>query len=239
LILDLDHPAPFSSETLSYHFCPLVDDESDDVLLHIEGACNIIDKCLMSGRNVLVHCAQGVSRSVTIITGYIMKQQCLDFTSAYDQVCSRYPVANMADNFREQLRSYGTLYGWDMNQNTQAHRLFRAKHRLKTDTTSPEVASHRFLCRKCRQSLFLDIHCVGSSHENYRIEAMAWMSDQIDSCTDGPLMCPRCSTKLGNFNWCGLMGEYDFPGFLITASKVDRMPLTCSFKGDGSPKTKF
>jgi hypothetical protein len=189
--------------------------------------------------NVLVHCVQGVSRSVAIITGYIMKQRCLDFASAYKIVCEQYPRANMADNFQEQLQSYGTIYAWNMNQNTQAHRLFRAKHRLTVDSCDPEGASYRFLCRKCRQCLFLDIHCIGSSHENYRLEAMAWMNNQIDACTEGPLLCPGCNSKIGHFNWCGLMGEFKVPGFLITGSRVDRMPLTCSYKGDGFPKTKF
>ena len=168
-----------------------------------------------------------------------MRERRLEFGSAYRLVRERYPLANIADNFREQLHAYGTIYGWSMKANTQAHRLFRAKHRLCVDPVVPEEASFRFLCRKCRQCLFLDIHCVGISSDNYRVECLQWMSDQVDASNDGSLVCSRCESKIGHFNWCGLMGDYGNPGFIMTGSKLDRMPMSSAYKGDGFPKTKF
>lgn len=236
-----DHPAPFIG-SFEYLLCPLVDDETDDVLLYVDHAAACIKNTIESGGAVLVHCVQGVSRSVAIIAGYIMKRSSLSFTEAYASLCAKYPSANIADNFRVQLTDYASLYGWDMSLKTLAHRRYRTRNRIQAshDCESPDaVSEYRFTCRKCRRSLFLDDQCIEEDHGNYKIECMEWMSLQVDAGTEGPLVCPSCGQKVGHFNWCGMLGDFDNPVFAVTGSKVDKMPVSCGFKGEAFPKTRY
>jgi dual specificity phosphatase 12 len=218
---------------------PLIDDGSDNVLGCLTTFVEDIDSYEALGKPVLVHCAQGVSRSVALVTGYLMVKQKQSFDEVYAFVQTAYPAANIADNFREQLQDLGDELDFDVTLNTQKHRLYRAKHKILvksagTCTTSP---SKRFLCQKCKQSLFLDLHVLPIKHPNLLIECMQWM-DTPNS--EGPIMCPRCSSKIGYFNWSGSADNaFDGPVFIITKSKVDEMPLWSKHFGDSFPPTKF
>jgi dual specificity phosphatase 12 len=237
-----NHPRVFETH-FEYIYFPLIDDETDNVLLYVDEACLRIE----SGNNVLVHCVHGVSRSVAIVTAYLMKKEQLGFEEAYSRIKSVYPTGNMAENFKEQLRLFGDLFRWNMGLNTQVHRLYRARARLtvKESSTSHDVQSpqFRYTCRKCRCSLFLDTQTVqdakSSSSGNSSIECMQWM-ENVDSAVKGPLNCPGCGVKIGHYSWMGLTSEHNEPAFMITDSKVDRMPIQSSFKkGEAFPKTRF
>lgn len=236
-----DHPAPFRG-SFEYLLCPLVDDETDDVLLHVDAAAACIRSSLERQEGVLVHCVQGVSRSVAILTGYLMKVKSMQFEEAYARVCQKYHAANTADNFRAQLIDYGLLYQWNMSLNTRSHRLYRTRNRIalnRNSDTDKAIADSRFTCRKCRRSLFLDYQCLEERSSNYKIECMEWMGAQVDASNDGPLACPGCGSKIGHFNWCGMLGDYENPAFVITGSKVDKMPVSCGYKGEAFPKTRY
>lgn len=237
-----DHPCPFEGH-FDYLKFPLLDDETDNVLLYVDLCFNTVSLNITSDRNVLIHCVQGVSRSVALVTAYIMRRDHLEFEEAYSVVAQSYPGANIADNFRAQLTEYGTIYSWDMSMNTQTHRLYRTRNRVSPATAlvQPDDSQfqYRYLCRNCRECLFLDCHLVPSTWENYRIECMQWMSSQVDTAADGSLQCPRCGSKVGQFSWIGMMGEYDIPAFVMTKSRVDAMPLSSGFKGDPFPGTRY
>lgn len=58
------------------------------------------------GRNVLVHCMAGVSRSATIVIGYIMTLYEMEFQAAYSLVKKRRGVIRPNDGFMDQLMDY-------------------------------------------------------------------------------------------------------------------------------------
>jgi atypical dual specificity phosphatase len=75
-----------------------IDDRpSVDIQQYFEEAHNFIDQ----GRT-LVHCYAGISRSVTIVISYLMRNG-LDYESAYNYVKSRRPIANPNKGFKKQL----------------------------------------------------------------------------------------------------------------------------------------
>ncbi|CAD6446082.1 2a637dca-ac36-486d-b540-8dc2f72be30c [Sclerotinia trifoliorum] len=54
------------------------DDALEDILCIMKDACDTIDKALDESRGVLVHCGLGISRSGTIVLGYVMRKKTLD-----------------------------------------------------------------------------------------------------------------------------------------------------------------
>ncbi|KAM6920816.1 dual specificity protein phosphatase 12 isoform 3-T5 [Lycodopsis pacificus] len=109
--------------------------------------------------------------------------------------------------------------------------------------SSSSEASYR--CRKCRRALFrgssILSHPVGegapafghrkSSHRtvqctSYFIEPVQWMEQALLRVMDGQLLCPKCSSKLGSFSWCGdqcSCGRWVTPAFQLHRNRVDEI----------------
>ncbi|XP_060940570.1 dual specificity protein phosphatase 12 [Limanda limanda] len=115
-------------------------------------------------------------------------------------------------------------------------------------SSSSEVS---YRCRKCRRTLFrgssILSHPVGEgatafAHKkfsnltgdvqctSYFIEPVQWMEQALIGVMDGQLLCPKCSSKLGSFNWCGdqcSCGRWVAPAFQLHRNRVDEIrPLT-------------
>ncbi|XP_036410612.1 dual specificity protein phosphatase 12 [Megalops cyprinoides] len=116
---------------------------------------------------------------------------------------------------------------------------------MTTCADSGEVV-HR--CRKCRRTLFRSTsilsHDTGSgpaafAHKktvprgptqtqctSYFIEPVQWMEQALLGVLDGQLLCPKCSSKLGSFNWYGEQcscGRWVTPAFQIHKNRVDEI----------------
>ncbi|CAL9689189.1 unnamed protein product [Knipowitschia caucasica] len=102
-----------------------------------------------------------------------------------------------------------------------------------------------YRCRKCRRTLFRDSsilsHVVGDGafqHKkssnmsgqvqctSYFIEPVQWMESALLGVMDGQLLCPKCNSKLGSFNWCGEQcscGRWVTPAFQLHRNRVDEI----------------
>ncbi|XP_074545077.1 dual specificity protein phosphatase 12 [Halichoeres trimaculatus] len=113
-----------------------------------------------------------------------------------------------------------------------------------TDSSSCEVS---YRCRKCRRALFRSSsilsHPVGDGAQSfahkkssnltggiqctsYFIEPVQWMQQALLDVMDGQLLCPKCSSKLGSFNWCGdqcSCGRWVTPAFQLHRNRVDEI----------------
>ncbi|KAF7641627.1 hypothetical protein LDENG_00275790 [Lucifuga dentata] len=111
-------------------------------------------------------------------------------------------------------------------------------------SSSSEVS---YRCRKCRRTLFRGSsvlsHPVGEgasafSHKkssnrtgelqctSYFIEPVQWMEQALLGVMDGQLLCPKCSSKLGSFSWCGdqcSCGRWVTPAFQLHRNRVDEI----------------
>jgi len=238
-LLDYSPTPAIDTEFICKNY-PLVDDGTDNLLRVIEAFSTDVDGFVAQGFRILVQCAQGVSRSVSLLTGYLMKKQRMAFQETYSFIRKVYSPANIADNFRDQLIDYGALLQWDVRLNSQTHRLYRAKNRIniKHDDLDPDESDVklRYMCRKCRQCLFLNSHVIPNPNRNYTVECMRWMScDDLD----GAIICPNCQTKIGYYNWSGSPdNSFDGPVFIITKSRIDEMPLSSKHFGDSFPSTR-
>ncbi|KAG1805354.1 protein-tyrosine phosphatase-like protein [Suillus subaureus] len=64
----------------------------------------------------------------------------------------------------------------------------------------------------------------------YFVEPMKWMEPFLESGQlAGKIICPKCSAKLGNYDWAGVCcscnSEWVTPGFCIHRSKVDEVVM--------------
>ncbi|XP_078074426.1 dual specificity protein phosphatase 12 [Mustelus asterias] len=106
-----------------------------------------------------------------------------------------------------------------------------------------------YRCRKCRRSLFRGSsilnHVPGTgpiafAHKrltqtpredqtkctSYFIEPVQWMEPALLGVLDGQLLCPKCKSKLGSFNWYGdqcSCAHWVTPAFQIHKNRVDEM----------------
>lgn len=73
---------------------------------HFEAAADFINEAIKSNGVVLVHCAAGISRSVTLATAYLMKHERMKAATALSLIRSRRFIANPNPGFIRQLREY-------------------------------------------------------------------------------------------------------------------------------------
>ena len=94
-------------------YCRIVVEDSDKEMIcyHFNIAFRFMDYALLenedrSQHRVLVHCAQGVSRSATIVIMYLMKKFDWSFEEAYEYAKRHRNEVQPNDGFQEQLREF-------------------------------------------------------------------------------------------------------------------------------------
>ncbi|XP_012885979.1 PREDICTED: dual specificity protein phosphatase 12 [Dipodomys ordii] len=260
-------PAGAGFEGLRSLFVPALDQPETDLLSHLDRCVAFIGQALAEGRGVLVHCHAGVSRSVAVVTAFMMKTDQLSFEKAYENLQTIKPEARMNEGFEQQLKLYHVM-GNEVDTSSAIYKQYRLQ---KVTEKYPELQNLPqelfavdpttisqglkdeilYKCRKCRRSLFrsssiLD-HNEGSgpiafAHKrtpsfmlttgtqsqctSYFIEPVQWMESTLLGVIDGQLLCPKCSAKLGSFNWYGEQcscGRWITPAFQIHKNRVDEM----------------
>ena len=63
-----------------------------------------IETNIKSGRNVCVNCQAGISRSATVVIGYLMHTKGISFDAAYNIVRKRRPIINPNKGFVNMLK---------------------------------------------------------------------------------------------------------------------------------------
>ncbi|KAM7354819.1 MAP kinase-specific phosphatase [Cochliomyia hominivorax] len=69
-------------------------------------AFNFIEKARLTNGRVLVHCNAGVSRSASIVIGYLMHHHDMDFETAYKHVKSQRECIQPNAGFLKQLKEF-------------------------------------------------------------------------------------------------------------------------------------
>ncbi|KAJ3504507.1 hypothetical protein NLJ89_g7898 [Agrocybe chaxingu] len=99
-------PSP-KVDDVTYHRLGLNDSASSSITSTIDAATKIIDDALKSkggtGR-ILVHCSAGVSRSPTVVVGYLMKQRGMTLREALGLVLRARPQVSPNPGFLQQLK---------------------------------------------------------------------------------------------------------------------------------------
>ncbi|XP_064848527.1 dual specificity protein phosphatase 12-like [Oncorhynchus masou masou] len=106
-----------------------------------------------------------------------------------------------------------------------------------------------YRCKKCRRTLFrassILSHTIGNGPTafaykkmsnlpsgdqtqctSYFTEPVQWMEQALLGVMDGQILCPKCSSKLGSFSWCGEQcscGRWVTPAFQMHKNRVDEI----------------
>ncbi len=86
-----DIPFFFAAEGLTYMRCPIADhsDAAHGLSSYFAECVAFLESCRERGARVLVHCRAGVSRSATIVIGYLMQHKRWDLKTALHHVDER------------------------------------------------------------------------------------------------------------------------------------------------------
>ncbi|XP_068182910.1 dual specificity protein phosphatase 19-like [Antennarius striatus] len=93
-------------DQLVYKTLQILDLPETDIASYLEESSSFIDQARDQDGVVLVHCNAGVSRSSSIVIGYLMLKEELSFDHAYSQVKLARPSIRPNPGFYHQLQSY-------------------------------------------------------------------------------------------------------------------------------------
>src|SRR5947208_2289106 len=89
----------FFPDTFRYMNIPVCDTEETDILRYFNDSYKFINKARKDGKNVLVHCKMGISRSATIVIAYVMKTRNWDLHRSLKHVKERRNCVKPNPNF--------------------------------------------------------------------------------------------------------------------------------------------
>ncbi|XP_068588150.1 dual specificity protein phosphatase 19-like isoform X2 [Cebidichthys violaceus] len=94
------------ADQLVYKTLQILDLPDTDITSYVGECSSFIDGAREKDGVVLVHCNAGVSRSTSIVIGYLMLREGLSFDDAYGQVKLARPSIRPNPGFHQQLQSY-------------------------------------------------------------------------------------------------------------------------------------
>ncbi|KAM6997130.1 dual specificity protein phosphatase 19-like isoform 1-T2 [Tautogolabrus adspersus] len=89
-----------------YKTLEILDLPDTDITTYLGECSSFIDRAREQDGVVLVHCNAGVSRSSSIVIGYLMLREGLQFDDAYSQVKLARPSIRPNPGFYQQLQNY-------------------------------------------------------------------------------------------------------------------------------------
>ncbi|KAM5536132.1 hypothetical protein V8D89_010231 [Ganoderma adspersum] len=166
-------------ETFIRHQINLDDTEDADILQHFVPSIAFIQAELDKGWGVLVHCQAGMSRSVAIVTAYLMVTQALDAEDALEVVRKARPDVQPNEGFMRQLEIFHQA-SFRVSKQDKETRLFYLERVVNevmngdggfetdmfakfpqspSDTPVPQPR-RRIRCKMCRQELAAREHML-------------------------------------------------------------------------------
>ncbi|KAK9456437.1 protein-tyrosine phosphatase-like protein [Dipodascopsis uninucleata] len=111
------------------------DDDDEDILKYFKESNEFIEDGINGGGCVLVHCVAGISRSVTLVTAYIMWKRKCSTEEALDIIRQGRTIANPNESFREQLDIY-TQEGYEIDNSSPIYRRWLLRKETEISTAN-------------------------------------------------------------------------------------------------------
>ncbi|NXC41761.1 DUS12 phosphatase, partial [Penelope pileata] len=204
LTVDAEEPPPVPGMRALY--IRARDEPGADLLSHLDECAAFIGAARAGGGAALVRCQAGVSRSVAVVTAYLMKTQGLGWEEAYAAVRAAKPDVEVNPGFQEQLKLYEAM-GCAVDSSSALYKLHRLRvlgerypelrdlprEVFAVDPTSAGQTPNTevlYRCRKCRRSLFRSSsilsHAEGSGPTAFTHKRI---TESVQLCGSGPDKC--------------------------------------------------
>lgn len=103
--ITLEENQTFDSNKYKIHHYPINDDALDNKFSECMNECvDLINKYLLDGLNVYIHCVHGVSRSAAMVIYYLMKYEKLSYDVAHYKLFLKRPCIQPHPNFIRELK---------------------------------------------------------------------------------------------------------------------------------------
>ncbi|XP_055993750.1 dual specificity protein phosphatase 12 [Sorex fumeus] len=160
-------------------FVAALDSPEADLLSQLDRCVAFLLGARADGRAALVHCHAGVSRSVAVVTAFLMKTEKLPFEVAYAELQALKPEAKMNEGFEAQLKLYQAM-GCEVDTASILYKQYRLQkltekypelRHLPPELFAADPSASRqdrpdqalYRCRKCRRALFQRSSVLGHS----------------------------------------------------------------------------
>ena len=90
-------------DSIKYLNIPILDSVGQNLKSYLSNAINFIDDAHDNDGKILVHCMGGVSRSVSLVTAYLMKSQNRKLDIAYEMVKEKRSISSISIEFMGEL----------------------------------------------------------------------------------------------------------------------------------------
>ena len=90
---------------IEWHRLVVDDDKDEKISQYFFEVHNIINIALAENKNVIVHCAAGISRSSSLVIAYLMIENRWSYEEAYNYVKSKRSIINPNIGFVKQLKA--------------------------------------------------------------------------------------------------------------------------------------
>lgn len=98
--------AEMSKNNIKLLHIPAKDAKTYNIRSDFDKAFHFIDEALKSKGKIIINCARGISRSATIVIGYLMFRYNMRLLDAFNYTVSKRPQVRPNSNFRKQLEIY-------------------------------------------------------------------------------------------------------------------------------------
>lgn len=99
---------PMFPDEFEYLNLPTRDIINEDITEYLEECIEFIKDAITKNGKVLVHCAYGVSRSASVVIGYLIKEKHMSYEEAYNFVKEKRNIIEPNEGFKTQL----LVYSW-------------------------------------------------------------------------------------------------------------------------------
>ncbi|TDL19164.1 phosphatases II [Rickenella mellea] len=105
-VLDVPWAQQGAAPGFVHYQIKILDSSTAELRPHLEAACKHIRDALARGKNVLVHCQQGISRSAAVVIAYLIRQHNMTYDSAYKLVKAKRMCIKPNPGFEKTLRDW-------------------------------------------------------------------------------------------------------------------------------------
>ncbi|KAK6200232.1 protein-tyrosine phosphatase-like protein [Scheffersomyces amazonensis] len=189
----IPHQSTYTSSPYTHKQIDITDEETSNILDHFDEALAFMHSAIVTSKStVLVHCAQGSSRSVIVVMAYLMKYYKLTMDQSLYAIRRKFEGAVIEPNqsFLQQLKVYETIgLSTEGAMQKPVYRQYRIELALKQDPSGQTV-------RDLNMFQFTSDTELEAETETERETEIETETEPQNTQTQSDLRCKRCRQTL-------------------------------------------